>query len=61
MDKLPLPQKITVENFCIGLSSTDKRVEMIAAFHHEEVVAKRMHDTQERYQSRFEEFVTKPA
>lgn len=53
-------EKITLEEFCTGLSSNDNRVELIGGFHFSEVTAKNMHDTQENYQSRFEIFVNKP-
>lgn len=53
-------EKIPVADFCIGVSSTDKRVELLSAFHYSEVAALRMHDTRENYQARYEAFAHKP-
>lgn len=54
--------KNALEEFCAHLSLSDKRVELIAAFHHVEASAKRIIDTFEAYKARFEAFVgAKPA
>lgn len=52
---------ITLEEFCVRLSNTDKRVEMIGAFNHGEMRAGRIKDTESNYRSRFDAFVNKPA
>ena len=52
---------ITLEEFCVRLSNTDKRVEMIGAFNHGETRAGRIKDTESNYRSRFDAFVNKPA
>jgi hypothetical protein len=57
----PSQPRITVEQFCTTLSSTDKQVELIGAFHHAERVAGRHTDTTDNYQSRYAAFASQPA
>lgn len=52
---------ITLGEFCTRLSATDRRVEMIGAFHHVEKKAGRIKDTEESFRSRFDAFVNQPA
>lgn len=52
---------LSLDEFCTRLSATDRRVELIGGFHHEEVAAKRTKDLESAYRARFEAFTTKPA
>ena len=51
---------MTVEEFCAQLSSTEKRVEMIGAFHSDEKRHGRIKDTRTAYLKRFDEFCKRP-
>lgn len=55
------PEPVTLQEFCTVLSSTDRRVELIAGFHSVELQAGRIKDTAAAYRSRFEAFTNKPA
>ena len=55
--EFPLP----LDEFCSRLSATDKRVELIGAFHHSEKVAGRNKDNSSAYAARFVEFCNQPA
>lgn len=52
---------LSLDEFCTRLSSTDKRVELIGAFHHVEKVAGRVQDTSGNFAARFEAFAKQPA
>ena len=52
---------ITVDEFCTRLSKTDKRVELIGAFHFDEKQAGRIKDADSAFSARFVEFANKPA
>ncbi|HSW64265.1 MAG TPA: hypothetical protein VLH56_13300 [Dissulfurispiraceae bacterium] len=52
---------ISLEDFCLALSNTDKRVELLAAFHSVEKAEGRTHDTNSAYLSRFQQFLHRPA
>lgn len=52
---------VSLDEFCQRRSATDKRVELIGAFHHVEKAAGRGQDTSGNYLARFEAFVTQPA
>lgn len=54
-------QKVSLTHFCVHLSSRVRAPEMIGAFEHSERVAKRMMDSTENYQARYEAFTTQPA
>lgn len=54
------PDEITLGEFCQRLSTSDRRVELIAGFHSEEVRAGKAKDLESAYMARFQEFVTKP-
>lgn len=56
----PAVEPLTLDEFCISLSSRDKRVELIGAFNFVETQAKRFKDAESNYQSRFEAFVNQP-
>ncbi len=53
-------QEITLDEFCMRKSRTDKRVEMLGAFHHVEVVAAHTKDTETAYAARYSAFINKP-
>lgn len=57
----PTDFDLTIEEFCTRLSKTDKRVELIGAFHATETQAGRIKDREKNFASRFDAFVTKPA
>lgn len=52
---------LTLDEFCSRLSVTDKRVELIGAFHSTEKVAGRSKDVESAYQARFTAFINQPA
>lgn len=45
-----------LDEFCMALSRTDTRVELIAAFYATEAAAGRMADTDDAFKSRYEAF-----
>lgn len=53
-------EPVTLDEFCMRLSKSDKRVELIGAFHFVENKAGRLKDAEHKYQARFEAFVNKP-
>ena len=55
------PAKVSLKRFCIDLSSSDRRVELIGGFEHTERVAGRLLDTKEAYQQRYADFANAPA
>lgn len=55
-----LPPEVTLEEFCARRSSTDKRVELIGAFHADEIRQQHFKDAESEYVSRLEAFATKP-
>ncbi len=52
---------LSLDEFCQRLSATDKRVELIGAFHHVEKAAGRGQDTSGNFAARFEAFANQPA
>lgn len=52
---------LSLAEFCQRLSATDKRVELIGAFHHVEKAAGALQDTSANYSARFEAFANQPA
>jgi hypothetical protein len=52
---------LTLDEFCIRLSASDARVELIGGFHHTEAVAGRSKDVESAFRARFDEFVNQPA
>ncbi len=51
---------VTLDEFCTRLSETDRRVELLGAFHHTEQRAGNVRDTAEAFRARFDDFVNKP-
>lgn len=51
---------VTLTEFCQRLSATDKRVELIAAFHHDEEAAGRLSDLEAGYRARLDIFANRP-
>lgn len=51
---------LTLEEFCARLSQSDRRVELIGAFHFDEKRNKRVKDTEANYLARFDAFLKKP-
>lgn len=56
-DEFPL----TVDEFCAELSLTDRRVELIGAFHGSERRSGRVKDVRSAYASRYHAFINAPA
>lgn len=54
-------EPLSLNEFCIRLSTKDKRVELIGGFEHTERVAGRLSDTVENYTARYEAFLNQPA
>lgn len=52
---------LTLSEFCVRISSTDKRVELIGAFEHVERIAGRNSDLETNYASRYLAFANQPA
>lgn len=52
---------VTLDEFCLRLSQTDRRVEMIGGFHSDEKRAGRVKDAESAYSARYQAFVHKPA
>lgn len=52
--------QVTLDEFCMRHSATDKRVELIGGFHFVETCASRFKDTESAYRARFEAFINKP-
>lgn len=52
---------ITLDEFCLLLSGSDRRVEMIGAFNHDELQLGHVKDTESNYRSRFDAFAKRPA
>ncbi len=52
---------LSLDEFCTRLSQGDKRVELIAGFHHTELTANRVSDTESNYRARYTDFSKKTA
>lgn len=52
--------KTSLQEFCIRLSQSVNRPELISAFEYTERAARRLSDTDEAYQARYAAFVNKP-
>lgn len=52
---------VTLDEACQRISATDKRVELISAFHSEEAAAGRVSDLEGAYRDRLEAFARRPA
>lgn len=57
----PAPDAITLDEFCLITSRTDKRIELLSAFGFVERAAGRVKDSAEAYSSRFAAFANQPA
>lgn len=55
------PVAMSVDEFCLRLSSTDKRVEMISAFHSGERASGRSMDLETAFAVRYAAFCNAPA
>lgn len=55
-----LISELTLDEFCTRTSLTDRRVELLAAFHAEERAAGRHKDQESAYASRLVVFANKP-
>jgi len=54
------PEMTTLQEFCILLSGSDRRVEMIAAFNYSEQLSGRIKDTASAFRTRYNAFANKP-
>ena len=52
---------ILLQDFCTGLSMSDRRVELIGGFEHQERTAGRVSDLPAAFAVRFAAFATQPA
>lgn len=52
---------LSLVEFCTRLSATDRRVELIGAFHSEEAAAGHEVDVESAYADRFNQFINRPA
>ena len=53
--------QLTLDEFCMRLSTTDRRAELIGGFHSVEKKNDRQKDTETAFRARFEAFVNEPA
>jgi len=56
----PPAERISIDEFCAQLSTGDKRVELIGAFHAAEKRAGRTSDTEAAFRARYQAFINKP-
>lgn len=56
----PPVEQVTLNEFCIRLSNSDKRVELIGGFHHQETAKGTIKDAESEFYSRFLAFANKP-
>lgn len=59
-DKAATSFPMTLDEFCARLSQSDRRVELIGAFHFDEKRNKRVKDTEANFRARFDAFINKP-
>lgn len=52
---------LTLQEYCRRLSTRDRRVELIAGFHHEETAAGHLKDSEAAFEARFNTYCTQPA
>jgi len=55
------PERMTLNEFCMIISRTDRRVAMIGGFHHDEKKNRRVKDTHAAFAARYEAFQKRPA
>lgn len=54
------PQELTVDEFCMRRSVSDRRVELLAAFHQNEIRNQRHKDVESAYAARLDTFASQP-
>ena len=54
-------EPITLDEFCLRLSKSDKRVELIGGFHHSETSTGVVKDAEAAFKARYDAFANKPA
>jgi hypothetical protein len=52
---------LSLDEYCTRLSASDRRVELISAFHSDEAAAGRLIDVESAFAGRFDEFTKRPA
>lgn len=52
---------LTLKDFCVRLSTTERRVELIAGFEADERSKNRLKDTESAYSARYKAFINRPA
>ena len=55
------PEPITLDEFCMRLSQTDRRVELIGGFAYSERAAGHIKDLESEFQRRYVAFANQPA
>lgn len=60
-DEAPVaaPEHITLDEFCMRLSMSDRRVELIGGFAYSEKAAGRIKDAESEFQTRYSAFANK--
>ena len=53
-------EHLSLDEFCIRLSKTDKRVELIGGFRYTEIAAGSVKDSESGFKARFDAFAIKP-
>lgn len=53
--------ELTLDEFCVRMSSKVNAPELLGAFHYEERAAGRLKDTEAAFAKRYEDFARKPA
>ena len=56
----PTTVPLTIDEFCLRLSTSDKRVELIGAFNYVEKAAGHIKDAEHEYRARFDAFANQP-
>lgn len=57
----PAEPALSINDFCMRLSETLRRPELLSAFAHTETIAGRLGDTATAYRARFDAFLKQPA
>ena len=56
----PSDTAVSLDEYCMQLSKSDRRVELIGAFHKSEMRQRRGKDTEANYSARYQTFINKP-
>lgn len=56
----PAVDELTLDEFCVRLSSTDRRPELLSGFHFTETRAAHLKDTEAAFRERFTAYINTP-